>query len=92
MSLTRTSAAASTPNVTVTMEMYEGRPLGVDPPMVVELKITATAPKIKGATVSNQNKPATLETGLVVNVPPFIEEGETIRVDTRDGKYIERVK
>ena len=56
------------------------------------LKITDTPPAMKGATATNQAKKATLETGLVVNVPPFIESGEVIRVDTRSGEYLERVK
>ena len=80
------------PNVKMTMELHEGRPVAVDPPMIVEMKVVKTTPRMKGATVSNQNKPATLETGLTVNVPPFIEQGEMIRVDTRDCSYIERVK
>ncbi len=61
-------------------------------PNTVDLEITDTAPEIKGATATNQNKPATLETGLVVNVPPFIKSGEKIRVDTRTGEYMTRVK
>jgi elongation factor P len=56
------------------------------------LKVTDTPPEIKGATATNQNKPATLETGLVVQVPPFIKVGEVIRVDTRTGEYVTRVK
>jgi elongation factor P len=58
----------------------------------VDLKVVSTEPSLRGATVSNVNKPATLETGLVIQVPPFINEGELIRVDTSDGKYLERVK
>jgi elongation factor P len=61
-------------------------------PGSVELRVVATEPALRGATVSNVNKPATLETGLVIQVPPFINEGELIRVDTNDGKYLERVK
>ncbi len=61
-------------------------------PNTVDLEITDTAPEIKGATATNQNKPATLETGLVVSVPPFIKLGEKIRVDTRTGEYMTRVK
>jgi elongation factor P len=56
------------------------------------LKVVGTEPALRGATVSNVNKPATLETGLVIQVPPFINEGEMIRVDTSEGKYLERVK
>jgi len=61
-------------------------------PASVELRVVSTEPSLRGATVSNVNKPATLETGLVIQVPPFINEGELIRVDTSEGKYLERVK
>jgi len=61
-------------------------------PNTVDLEVTDTPPEIKGATATNQNKPATLETGLVVQVPPFIKLGELIRVDTRTGEYVTRVK
>ena len=61
-------------------------------PTSVELRVVSTEPALRGATVSNVNKPATLETGLVIQVPPFINEGELIRVDTSEGKYQERVK
>ncbi len=81
-----------TPNIKITVEFYEGNPVGVVPPKVVELKVSETAPNMKGATATSSNKPATLETGLVVNVPAFIEEGELIRVDTGEKKYIERAK
>jgi elongation factor P len=60
--------------------------------MTVELKVVQTEPGFRGATVTNVYKQATLETGVVIQVPPFVQQGETIRVDTRDGKYIERVK
>jgi len=60
--------------------------------MIVELKVVETEPSIKGASVSNQSKPAKMETGLMVNVPPFISEGDVIRIDTTEGKYIERAK
>jgi elongation factor P len=81
-----------TPNVKFDIEMYEGRAIGVEPPLTVELKVIKTDPRLKGATASNQNKPALLETGLTVAVPPFIEEGEVVRIDTREGAYLERVK
>jgi elongation factor P len=58
----------------------------------VELKVVETEPELKGATVSNSNKPAKLETGVTVQVPPFVREGDVIRVDTAEGKYMERVK
>jgi elongation factor P len=81
-----------TPNIKIQVVYYESRPIGVELPASVELKVVATEPALRGATVSNVNKPATLETGLVIQVPPFINEGEMIRVDTNDGKYLERVK
>ena len=80
------------PNTKLQVSMYQGRPLVVTLPNTVDLEITDTAPEIKGATATNQNKPATLETGLVVSVPPFIKSGEIIRVDTRSGEYVTRVK
>ncbi|MBI1912686.1 MAG: elongation factor P [Deltaproteobacteria bacterium] len=80
------------PNIKFNIEYYEGTPVGVEPPKVVELKVVDTTPNMKGATVTASQKPATLETGLVVNVPPFIEVGETIRVDTEGAKYLERAK
>ncbi len=80
------------PNTRFTVEFYEGRPVGVEPPLVVELTVVDTQPYLKGATAASSSKPATLETGLVVNVPAFIEVGDVIRVDTREGKYIERAK
>jgi elongation factor P len=80
------------PNIRLKVEMYEGRPVGIELPLTVELKVVETEPAIKGASVSNQSKPAKLETGLVVNVPPFISAGDTIKVDTGSGSYIERAK
>ncbi len=71
---------------------YEGKAIGVDLPNVVELEVKDTPPALKGATATNQNKPATMETGISVSVPPFIEIGERIRIDTRSGEYLERVK
>jgi len=72
--------------------MYEGRPVVVDLPNTVDLEVVDTPPEIKGATATNQNKSATLETGVVVQVPPFIKVGEVIRVDTRSGEYLTRAK
>lgn len=80
------------PNIKFMIEYYNGVPVGVDPPKVVELKVVDTAPFMKGATAASSAKPATLETGLVVNVPAFIEPGELVRVDTAEGKYLERAK
>ena len=80
------------PNLKLKIEMYEGTPVGIELPMIVELKVLETEPSIKGASVSNQSKPARMETGFMVNVPPFISEGDVIRIDTTEGKYIERAK
>ena len=79
-----------TPNLKVTVEFYEGKPLSVELPPTVNLKVLETEPGMKGASVSNVTKPAKLETGLVVQVPPFITEGEVIRVSTSEGTYQER--
>ncbi len=80
------------PETIVQIQFHENNPVGVGLPQSVELKVTDTEPNIKGATATGSYKPATLETGLVTQVPPFIEDGELIRVDTRDGKYLDRVK
>jgi elongation factor P len=80
------------PNIKLKIEMYEGRPVGIELPLTVELKVVETEPAIKGASVSNQSKPARMETGLMVQVPPFIAEGDVIKIDTATGAYIERAK
>ena len=80
------------PNIKIQVEFYEAKPIGVELPASVELRVVSTEPALRGATVSNVNKPATMETGLVIQVPPFINEGELLRVDTNEGKYVERVK
>jgi elongation factor P len=80
------------PNIKLKVEMYEDRPVGIELPLTVEMKVVQTEPAIKGASVSNVGKPAKMETGLVVQVPAFIGEGESIRIDTATGAYIERVK
>ncbi len=80
------------PNSQLQVSMYEDKPVIVTLPNTVDLEITDTPPEIKGATATNQNKPATLETGLIVQVPPFIKLGEVIRIDTRTGEYVTRVK
>jgi len=80
------------PNTQLQVSIYQGRPIIVELPNTVDLQVTDTPPEIKGATATNQTKPATLETGLVVQVPPFIKIGELIRIDTRTGQYITRVK
>ena len=78
------------PQLSVNVEFYEGNPISVSLPATVDLTIVETEPSIKGATVSNVTKPAKLETGLVVQVPPFISQGEKIRVNTSEGTYQER--
>lgn len=77
-------------NTPVKVQFYEGQPLNLDLPAVMDLTVVETQPAIKGATVTNVTKPAKLETGLVVQVPPFIKEGEKIRVNTSDGSYQSR--
>lgn len=81
-----------TPNLKVHVEFFEGKPLNVLLPKVVDLKIVETEPPLRGATASGSGKPAKCETGLTVNVPNFIEVGEVVRVDTEEGKYLERAK
>jgi elongation factor P len=78
------------PQFKVNIVFYEGKPISVDLPPTVDLTVVETEPSLKGATVSNVTKPAKLETGLVVQVPPFISEGEKIRISTTDGAYLER--
>jgi elongation factor P len=80
------------PNTNVSLNYCDGDLIGIDLPTTVDLRVKETEPALKGATVTNVYKPATMETGLIVQVPPFIAPGEVIRVDTRDGAYVERVK
>jgi elongation factor P len=79
------------PSSTVQMLTVDGRPAGVQLPSAVELTVTQTQPGVKGDTVSNVTKPATLETGAVVQVPLFVNEGDKIKVDPRERRYISRV-
>jgi elongation factor P len=79
------------PNTQVQITMYQGKPFSVELPNTVELEITDCPPSIKGATVSNVGKDATLETGMIINVPDFIAQGTVVRVDTRTGEYLGRV-
>lgn len=69
---------------------FEDRPIGLDLPVKIDLKVVETAPGIKGDTATGGSKPAKLETGISVNVPLFIKEGDSVRVDTRSGTYVER--
>jgi len=80
------------PNVVFSVEMYEGKPVGVKPPMTIDLRVTKTEPYLKGATQTASSKPAALETGITINVPQFIKKDDIIRIDTREDKYLERVK
>ena len=75
----------------IRVEFYGAEPVGIELPQTVDLKVVETVPAIKGSTASAQMKPATLETGVVVQVPPFIGEGELIRVNTETGEYQSRV-
>jgi elongation factor P len=78
------------PEMTIQVEFYGEEPVGIELPQTVDLKVMDTAPGIKGATASAQVKPATLETGLVVQVPPFVNNGDLIRVNTETGEYLSR--
>jgi elongation factor P len=73
------------------METHKGKPVGIQLPVSVELKVTETGPGFKGDTASAGSKPAKLETGITIKVPFFINTGDTIKVDTRTGEYLERV-
>ena len=86
------SASYLLPEGMIKVEFYEGKPVGIELPATVDLTVVETEPGLKSATASNVTKPAKLETGLIVQVPPFINEGEKIRVDTTEGKYLERAK
>lgn len=78
------------PQLKLKVEFYEGKAIGIELPPSLEMKVMETEPGLKSATVSNVTKPAKMETGLIVQVPPFINEGESIRVNTTDGSYLER--
>jgi elongation factor P len=79
------------PDALIRVEFYGSEPVGIELPQTVDLKVEETVPGIKGATASAQVKPATLETGLVVQVPPFVNPGDVIRVNTETGEYLSRV-
>jgi elongation factor P len=80
------------PNTTVKIEFFEDKPIGVDLPDTMELRVVQTEPTLQKATASAVMKPATLETGLIVNVPPFVNEGDRIKVDTTEARYVQRVE
>ncbi len=79
-------------NVTVTVLFHNGKPVGVDVPIFVELKVASTEPGFRGDTAAGGTKPAVLETGMTVQVPLFVNEGDVLKIDTRVGKYVERVR
>jgi len=79
-----------TPNLQIKVEFYDGKAVGIELPQTVTLTVVETEPGLKSATASSVTKPAKTETGLVVQVPPFINEGEKIRVDTAEGAYLSR--
>lgn len=79
------------PNVRFSVEILEGKSVGIEPPRTVDLKVISTEPYLKGATQASNNKRAVLETMLVITVPFFIEEGDTVRIDTEENAYIERI-
>jgi elongation factor P len=80
------------PNIKLLIEFYDDKPVGIEMPMSVVMRVMETEPAIKGASVSNVGKPAKMESGLVVSVPPFIAEGDTIKIETATGTYLERAK
>jgi elongation factor P len=79
------------PNTVIKVDLYEGTPVGVELPNVVVLQVAETEPGLRGATASSSYKPAKMETGLMVQVPPFIETGAKLEIDTRENKYLRRV-
>ena len=85
------SALYLLPEALINVEFYESEPVGIHLPLTVDLKVVDTVPGIKGATAAAQVKPATLETGLVVSVPAFVNTGDAIRINTETGEYLSRV-
>lgn len=86
------SAPWLSPGLKIQVQFYESKPIGVELPKTLSWKIVETQPLIKGGTASASYKPATLENGVTIQVPPFITEGEVVVVDPVDGRYIERAK
>lgn len=80
------------PGLKIEVELYNGSPIGVELPSSMVLEVVETEPQLKGATASNLNKPAKLENGVTIQVPPFIAIGERIRVNPNESRYIERAK
>jgi elongation factor P len=85
------AAGYLTEGMVITAQYFDGRVVGVDVPMFVELNVTDTTPNIKGAAVQNTAKPAILETGLEIKVPSYVEVGNRVKIDTRTGEFVERV-
>src|SRR5207237_5961051 len=81
-----------TPNMILLAEFYEGRPIGIELPSSLELEVVDTEPVMRGATAAALTKPAKLENGATVSVPSFVNIGDRVRVDPREGKYLERAK
>ncbi len=77
--------------MTIDLVFYQGNPIAIDMPLTVDLVVTDSPPGLKGDTATGATKPATLETGLLIQVPLFVNEGETVKVDTRSGSYLSRV-
>lgn len=85
------AAGYLTEGMMITANYWQGRVVGIIAPMFVELVVQETTPNIKGAAVQNTSKPAIMETGLEIKVPPYIEQGDKVKVDTRTGEFVERV-
>jgi elongation factor P len=79
-------------NMSRMINLFQGRPIGLEFPTTVNLEVTRSDPGVKGDTATGATKPATLSTGLVVQVPLFINEGDVLKIDTRTGEYLERAK
>ena len=80
------------PNQVVEIEFFESKPVGISLPSTVDLEVVDTEPSLRGATASASYKPAKLETGITIQVPPFVQVGDRVRVDPSEGKYLERIK
>ena len=85
------TAGYLTEGLMITAQYFNGRVVGIEPPMFIELTVKETTPNIKGAAVQNTSKPAIMETGIEVKVPPYIEEGNRVKIDTRTGEFVERL-
>jgi len=86
------AAKYMTPGIRVQISFYEGQPIAVELPPTIELEVVETEPEVRGATASNSPKTAKLENGVVVMVPPFVKQGDRIRINPSEDKYLERVK